>query len=436
MVDIMDDLTLSFPFTKVDQARRVVTGIATADNIDPAGDIIDFDASKEAFENWTGNIREMHQPEAVGKALTYRPVKVPYNGKIYDGIEVEAYISKGAENTWEKVLDGTLRGFSVGGKTLKKDVSQDKHSGRQGTGIKKYKLHELSLVDNPGNPAAQISLIKRAEDGSLEYALQKYDVYYCEKDEVASVDNVVCNTCSGEMDLVGSVENTDSDIIRKFVSSILAERIQIQEENMAELLNKTNDDNVSSMELTKEQQDGILAKFAKNLFGSGSEEATLVEATVAPAPVINIYNTPAEIQKSADEVVTEETEEVTEVSDVEKSADEITKEGNEMDLDILKAALGELLDEKLTVVKDEIQASVDEKIEGIQKSVDEAKEETASALSEVSDKVEKVEESGAFKKSIDATDETDESDLEKSEGGFWDGVWVHPELVKALGYES
>ncbi len=436
MVDSMDDLTLSFPFTKVDQARRVVTGIATADNIDPAGDIIDFNASVEAFENWTGNIREMHQPEAVGKALTYRPVKVPYNGQIYDGIEVEAYISKGAENTWEKVLDGTLRGFSVGGKTLKKDVSQDKHSGRQGTGIKKYKLHELSLVDNPGNPAAQISLIKRADDGSLEYALQKYDVYYCEKDEVASVDNVVCNTCSGEMDLVGSVENTDSDIIRKFVSSILAERIQIQEENMAELLNKTNDDNVSSMELTEDQKDSILTKLAKSLFGSDKEEATLVEAAAAPAPIINIYNTPVELEKKADAEASDEEADEEEADDesVEKSADS-TEEGNEMDLDILKGVLGELLDEKLTVVKDEIQASVDEKIEGIQKSVDEAKEETASALTEVSEKVEKVEESGAFKKSIDASDEEQE-DLEKSEGSFWGGIWVAPDLAKALGYES
>lgn len=170
----MTDFSLDFPITMVKKEERIVTGIATADNVDKVGDVVDFSASEIAFKNWTGNIREMHSPVAVGKAISYKPIKIKdENGKEFNAIEVSAYISKGAQNTWEKVLDGTLRAFSIGGRIIKKEMMQGKmHNGRQMHVIKEYELGELSLVDNPANALATINLIKKADDGGFEYVLK------------------------------------------------------------------------------------------------------------------------------------------------------------------------------------------------------------------------------------------------------------------------
>jgi hypothetical protein len=173
----MTDFNMTFPIDIVKKEERIVTGIATADNIDKVGDLVDFSASLDAFKNWQGNIREMHAPIAVGKAIGYRPIKMKgVDGEEYNAIQVEAYISKGAENTWQKILDGTLRAFSIGGKILKKEMMQNKiHNGRQVHVIKEYSLGELSLVDNPANAMATIDLVKRNTNGDLQYVFELLD---------------------------------------------------------------------------------------------------------------------------------------------------------------------------------------------------------------------------------------------------------------------
>src|SRR5690606_18678150 len=93
-----DNFTLGVPFVKINEPERTVAGFATLDNIDQAGDILDAEASKEAFSKWIGNIREMHDKKAVGKAIEM--VEKEYNapdGNTYNGIWIKAKISKGAE---------------------------------------------------------------------------------------------------------------------------------------------------------------------------------------------------------------------------------------------------------------------------------------------------------------------------------------------------
>ena len=112
-----DTVNLSVPFTKVNRERRTVSGFATLDNVDQTGDVVTSEASLKAFENFRGNIREMHMPVAVGKLISFKP-ETFYDAatqKFYSGVYVETYVSKGAQDTWEKVLDGTLTGFSIGG---------------------------------------------------------------------------------------------------------------------------------------------------------------------------------------------------------------------------------------------------------------------------------------------------------------------------------
>lgn len=169
----MTDFNFAFPIDMIKREQRIVVGIATADNVDKSGDIVDFEASREAFANWGGNIREMHSPIAVGKAVSYEPIIIQgEDGVAYNGFKVEAYISKGAEDTWQKVLDGTLRSFSIGGKVVSREESSEKFfRGKPVSIIKEYVLGELSLVDNPANALAIIDIIKINEEGLLKYAL-------------------------------------------------------------------------------------------------------------------------------------------------------------------------------------------------------------------------------------------------------------------------
>jgi hypothetical protein len=164
-----NSFNIVFPFQKIDREQRIVTGIATADNVDYEDDRISFEGSLEAFSNWIGNIREMHEPIAVGKLIDFRPVPVNFRGATYNGIEVSVYISKGADDTWQKILDGTLRGFSIGGRSLEAEMEYDERLQRQVRVIKEYVLGELSVVDNPCNPAGMFTMVKMMPDGSLEY---------------------------------------------------------------------------------------------------------------------------------------------------------------------------------------------------------------------------------------------------------------------------
>src|SRR5579885_403033 len=106
-------ISFGFAIEKIDEERREVWGRATREELDKQGDIVDFEASKAAFLEWPGNVREQHDPKkAVGTAIAVQPQDADQS--IWVGVRV----SKGAPDTWEKVKDGTLKGFSIGGKVL------------------------------------------------------------------------------------------------------------------------------------------------------------------------------------------------------------------------------------------------------------------------------------------------------------------------------
>lgn len=147
------ELTLYAPIVRVDQAKREVTVRATSEAVDSYGTVFDYEGSKEAFKNWRGNIREMHDPhKAVGKAVSVQP------NDEEKAIDLILRVSKGAEDTWQKVLDGTLSGASVGaknGKWEKRSIN-----GQEVPVLSRYNLVEVSLVDNPSNPDCSIAIIR------------------------------------------------------------------------------------------------------------------------------------------------------------------------------------------------------------------------------------------------------------------------------------
>src|SRR5436190_17249633 len=77
----MRKIQLFAALTKVDEARREVWGLATAEVVDKEGEIFDYASSKPYFEEWSRgisyavfclkkkNVREMHQMSVVGKLV-------------------------------------------------------------------------------------------------------------------------------------------------------------------------------------------------------------------------------------------------------------------------------------------------------------------------------------------------------------------------------
>lgn len=204
-------MTLSFPIAKVNREKRTVSGFASLDNVDRHGDIVTSEASKRAFENFRGNIREMHGPSAVGKMLSFKEDSFfdKETGQKYNGVFVEAYISKGAQDAWEKCLDGTYTGFSIGGNIVDAKMEKSDDGGESRRVIHNYDLHELSLVDSPANPLANIfSIQKMAQNIITE------NVFWCKEDEVASTSIEIeknCVVCGDSMSNIGWVEQADTE---------------------------------------------------------------------------------------------------------------------------------------------------------------------------------------------------------------------------------
>lgn len=160
-------------FNKIDEEKRTVSGFATLDNVDSHGDIIDAMASIDAFKRFRGGLREMHTNNAVGTLVSFEEAKKYHDDdhKVYTGVYITAKVSKGAQDTWEKVLDGTYKGFSIGGKIKKRDkIMAD---GVERPVIKEYDLIEVSLVDNPANPMTNVLTVRKVGDTFVYSDLEK-----------------------------------------------------------------------------------------------------------------------------------------------------------------------------------------------------------------------------------------------------------------------
>jgi hypothetical protein len=236
-----DNISLSVPFTKVDREKRTVSGFATLDNVDQTGDVVTAEASMKAFERFRGNIREMHGPNAVGKMVSFKPETFydPKSNDFYSGVYVDAYISKGAQDTWEKILDGTLAGFSIGGKIKESDNQVNKATGQTVRFIKEYALMELSVVDSPANELCNILSIEKM-NGQLIFKgistnLKTENIFYCEDSDSVfmSADAEFNSPITGKQaSLIGWVETDDinkAKEIEKILASFKKSRLTLPE---------------------------------------------------------------------------------------------------------------------------------------------------------------------------------------------------------------
>ena len=147
------ETTIYAPILRVDRQKREVIVRATAEDLDSYGTVIGFEGSKEAFSKWRGNIREMHDPtKAVGRAVQWEPIDDTKE------IELTLRVSKGAEDTWQKCLDGTLAGASIGARNGQWGKRQWK--GKEVPFLERYDLVEVSLVDNPSCPGCDVKVVR------------------------------------------------------------------------------------------------------------------------------------------------------------------------------------------------------------------------------------------------------------------------------------
>lgn len=145
-------VTFALPIAKVDAETRTVKGIASQECVDAHGQIVDYPTLKACLPGYKNNIREMHQPKAVGKAIA---LECDDTAK---ALIVESYISKGAEDTWTKVQEGILTSYSIGG--IGDIVIGKNADGKTESRIFLSALNEISLVDVPACPTATFEIVK------------------------------------------------------------------------------------------------------------------------------------------------------------------------------------------------------------------------------------------------------------------------------------
>lgn len=156
---------------KRDDQQRMVYGYVSTEAKDSDGEIVTKAAIQGAWSDYMefANVREMHQPSAVGLVKEYR-----FDDK---GTWVGAYIADDA--AWKKVTVGVYKGFSIGGKKTAVE-------GKKITGLK---LSEISLVDRPANPGARIEIFKMEDSAVDEKKTEVAEPVAAENEMIAKVSS-------------------------------------------------------------------------------------------------------------------------------------------------------------------------------------------------------------------------------------------------------
>ena len=399
-----DNVRLSMPFSKIDKERRMVSGFATLDNVDKQSDIVTSDASLKAFSKFRGNIREMHQPLAVGKMVSFKEDKYfdPDTKKFYNGVYVSAYVSKGAQDTWEKVLDGTLSGFSIGGKMNKWDDGYDEKMDQKIRIIKEYDLVELSLVDTPANQLANIISIEKVDGVDVITGegidVEIENVFWDEENGIVMVSaNEIefSPTTNIPMKNIGFVEKSDSD--------------------KADLV-KFLVDSAKGIETIK---------IIKEVSPMTEETTTVAEATEEVVADVEVAPEVETVEETVEENAEEATEEVDEKADsVEDTEDSIVKSS-----DVLVEAVADIKNSLTSAFSDlaDTVKSLHEQVSELTKSLDSVKTEVADAKGEFNEfgkRVDAVEADTAFRKSGDLGEIVQDIQSEKIEKSLWGGRFL------------
>ena len=414
-----DIVRLSMPFAKVDAERRIVSGFATLDNIDKQNDIVTPEASLDAFKKFRGNIREMHQPKAIGKMVAFKEDKYfdPETKKFYSGIYVSAYVSKGAQDAWEKVLDGTYTGFSIGGKMNKYEDAYNEELDKSIRVIKSYDLVELSLVDSPANQFANILSVEKVDGvdtlvgSTVDTVLE--NVFWDKESGLVTIseeDSAISPVSGAPMQNIGFVEKSDDEktnMIKFLVDS--AKGINTSKINKKENDIMTNEDvNVDEVEVAPEADAEDVTPAADEVAVDKPEILEAMDTT--PAEEV----TP-EVSSSEEAPTPAIADAVTELKDAVTSA-----------FSDISAIIKSLADAK-SVLENEV-AELKKSLGYVSTAINDAQDD----FTNLGKRVDAVEADTAFRKSGDIGSVVQEPAMvEKSNKSIWDGSFLTTsELLK------
>lgn len=416
-------VSLAVPIAKIDKENRLVSGFATLNNIDTSDDIVTAEASKAAFSAARGNVREMHQPIAAGRVVDFKEEEFYHDGEFYRGIFVTTYVSKGAQDTWEKVLDGTLSGFSIGGNITDQETKFVKDAGPNGKNIrfiKAYDLVELSLVDNPANQLANVfSVVKNSEGSFIKGMVAEtsiVNVFWCPKDEIAknsTNETEDCLTCGTRMEQIGWFEQGEDYAVK--TAAAVADFLRQKEGNVTKQ-NDNTENGEGGVEMA-EKNDEVETDVVTSEDVVDAEE-TNAEESAEGAQVPEDAEEVAEEQEAAREEQAEAAEEANIDPDFEKMFDDLK---NSVRDSVQKTV--EAVDAKV----EEATKAFDEKASAFEKGLESLKEELAAvknAREDVSKRLDALEKSSAIKKSGEVEGQ---EPVKKSQTGLWGGAFFDGE---------
>jgi hypothetical protein len=396
-----DKVQLHIPFSKagVNVEKRTVSGYATIDNADQTDDVVTNESSIEAWKSWRGNVREQHGDLAAGRVLDYHPEEfVDEHGKVYTGMYANVYVSKGAPTTWEKVLDGTLSGFSIGGEIQECHTEYIPDEERTIRYITKYRMVELSLVDSPMNQHCNILSVQKADDGTAVYSGMAMDtaidsVFWCSEDRIAvaaHADMRKCSACDSEMENIGWFEPVEGQATKDAIHKVLQANNKLEKKFDAAKGGSEMSDETKE-EVKTVDEDVITTDDTENKADTTEEEAEVVKKADEP-DLATITKALGEIQATLSESGEKNRAET--VEQIQKAVASVKED--------VDAKLEELLQKHV---------SLEQEVKGFKDNLGTVEKSLKSVLGAV-------EKSSAGKKSADVEDDTSLEKADKQEG-FW-----------------
>lgn len=394
-------LQFGFDFQKAtDETERTIVGFATLDNLDQTNDLVLAKASEDAFRTFRGNIRAQHNVnDAVGRLIAFEPAEYfdANTNQTYKGIRVAVRVSRGAEDTWQKCMDGTYSGFSIGGAVLESENVYSPELKRNVKVITKYRLTELSLVDNPANELANFETVYKMFDAEdLQKGFTEENLFWCPVHKVGSRhsgEKFTCSVCGENMARIGSIN---------------------ENEDIAEKLTKV----LSELEIDME---GVITKMADEDKKVEVDETDAVEETTADEATPEVKAEDAADTAADAETEAEETAE-TEAEDTDVVVPDVAELINNISAQL------KLVEETLISKYNDLTTTVEEKLQKIVDLDDKLTEKIAKLQSDAeatTDRVEKIAGATAMRQS---EDDVNEDKLEKSadtdkEEDIWGGLF-------------
>lgn len=171
MSAINDNSTVDYVFKSLitDKEKRIISGIATVEEVDEAKDIIVRDSVKAVFDDYMENpvVLMYHDTKRPVAKVTQHKDDISKSNNPAIRIWVQHGFSKDPtsdiERSWELVEQGILNAFSV--RIKPSHVQKNGHGGNR---VYAEVLREISYVTLPGNKETLIDTIVKSLDQGVE----------------------------------------------------------------------------------------------------------------------------------------------------------------------------------------------------------------------------------------------------------------------------